>query len=805
MKTLYQSCLILFLFLISISAATAQSAKVKGTIIEKSNGQPLPFASVLLIHLPDSLKNGVQMSNEKGQFTFTTVREGKYILKVIAVGYTTSQSQPFLLAHTDLNLPALSLSTDVRTLNEVNIQHKLPVVNYQADRTVLNVEQMNTAGDNTLEVLQKAPGIRLDKDDNLIFKGKSGVNVMIDGKMSYMSGTELNTYLKSLPASVLSKIELISNPPASFDAAGSAGIINIILKRNKMQGSNGSVTAGIGQGKYEKANGSILLNNNTGKISTYVRLSAGRYNSYNRLTMNRQIGDEQFNQVNYWHPQGMAYNYAAGADYFMTERHTLGIQFKGFTEPEKTMVNSNSVNYNAAGQQAGRVEMTNPQRNQSGNSAFNLNYRFKIDTAGRELNFDANYVNYNNNKNETFVNTYFTADNNLAGPAIDLRNNGNGSVSIYALKIDYKHPFSKSLLMEAGWKSSWVDSKSDLKFDSLKTQGWIQDPRRTNLFLYKENINALYTSFSKSFDKVELKAGLRAEQTIGNGSSSGTVSDISRKYLQLFPSAFLTWKVTADHLLNSSYTRRINRPSYGSLNPFTFYTDPYTAIQGNPMLLPSFSNSYELNYSYKNFRVLNISYAKTNQDVTTVIYQNDVSKQSISKYENLGQTTSLYFATGSPFDVTKWWNTNNDLSIAFDRTRSAVQGGNYNFSRWSWSISSDNNFTLPKDYVLNIYSSYNSPSVSGLFKTLAAYTLNVGVKKTLMNKNATLSFKVNDVFATSRFRGILQYNNVNTYWQNEWESRRVSLSFSYKFGNMKLKTARNRKTGTSEEEGRVGQ
>jgi outer membrane receptor protein involved in Fe transport len=796
----------IFLFSGTLAANSLQAqTPIKGSIKEAGSNKALDYASVLLLQLPDSLRLATTITDESGQFIFNRVGNGSYVLKIMAVGYQTTKGRPFQVSGQSLLLDPILVNTNIKQLSEVQIKSRIPVVDYKADRTVIDVERMNTAGDNALEVLSKAPGLKLDKDDNLIFKGKSGVNVMIDGRMSYMSGAELTTYLKSLPASVLGKIELISNPPASFDAAGGAGIINIQLKRNKLQGTNGNLNLGAGYGKYAKANGGINLNHSSGMLSSYMRMNVSNYNSYNRLTLNRRIGDEQYNQLNYWHPQGQAYNYSVGADYYLNERHTLSFMYKGFLDPEKNKTTSRSVNYNAAGQKAGAVDMLNPQRNNSSNNAANLNYRFKIDTIGRELNMDANYVHYDNSKKENFTNSYLDAEGLLTGLPVDLRNSGAGNIDIYAFKADYVHPFSKRMKLEAGLKSSFVKAQNDVQFDSLKTQGWITDIGRTNLFRYKENINAAYTSLSQSFKDLDIKAGLRIEQTLGKGNSSGTATKIDRSYVKLFPSIFATWRANANSQLNASYSRRINRPSYSSLNPFSFYSDPYTTIKGNEMLQASFSNSYELNFTYKNFRILNLSYATVKGVEANVIYQDDKTKTSVTVPENLGQATGIYLATGSPFDVTKWWNTDNDLSAGYNKTVSLVQGNDYRKGSWTWAISSDNNITLPRKYTVNLYAAYSAPSVSGLYQVHANYQINMGLKKVFAADKAVISFKVSDIFDSSRFRSTLRYNNVDTYWRNEWESRRFSVNLSYKFGNMKLKTVRSRRSGTAEEEGRVGQ
>lgn len=794
----------LFILLISgIQTALAQTTKVSGTITDKNN-KALDYASVALIRLPDSTSVALQATNQQGLYEFGSVKAGRYLIKALMMGYDKNQSAPFEVKATAIKIPVIALADRSQNLKEVNIVSKMPVIDQKADRVIVNVEQMNTAGDNALEVISRSPGVKLDKDDNIVLKGKSGINVMIDGKMSYMSGQELTTYLKSLPASVLSKIELISNPPASFDAAGTAGIINIKLKRNKMQGFNGNMNLGGGYGRYEKVYGGTNLNYNIGKVSTYARINAGHYNSYNRLTLNRTIGDEQYNQLNFWHPITNSLNYSTGADYFMNDKHTIGVMVKGFTAPEETKVNSNSINYNAAGKKMGATSMFNPQSNTEKNHAFNLNYRYKTDSLGGELGFDADYVRYDNSKNETFTNTYLDVNDNAIGDPIDLRNMGMGNVSIYSVKADYTLNFNKTLKMETGWKSSWVKSQSDVRFDSLKTAGWMNDSRRTNQFLYHENINAAYLSLDQSFKNIQIKAGLRAEQTLGNGSSSGTNTLIDRKYWKLFPTVFVSLKIDSNNLLTAAYRKSINRPSYSSLNPFTFYSDPYTALQGNPLLQPSYANSFELNYSIKSFRVLTLSYSVNNGSMWEVVYQNDVTKESISRPENLNRTTNFYMATGSPIDITKWWNNNTEVSAGFNRTQSAVQGNGFNAFSWNWSVMMDNTFTLPKNYSLTTYAYYDSPSVSGLFHSLGSYQLNIGAKKIFWKKNATLALKVNDIFNTSAFRANLEYNNIKTYWKNEWESRRVNLSFTYKFGNMKIKTARNRSTGTSEEENRVG-
>ena len=776
---------------------------VKGTV-QDTHHNPLAYGTVSLLSLPDSGLVDAQMTDEAGAYVFAKVAAGRYLVKVSRIDFNPVASAPLEVGTQPVQVPLLQATEKATALKEVVVQGQRPLLEQQADRLILNVEKLNTTGENSLEILKNAPGVRLDKDDNIVFRGSASVNVLINGKMTYMTGTELSTYLKSLPASSVSKVELMANPPASYDAAGTAGIINIVLKRDLAKGMNGTATLTTGYGTYGKVSGGVNLNYNLGKLSLYTRLNAGHYNSYNRLTMERTIRDSLYRSVNYWQPTTKSVNVVAGADYFINKRHTVGIMVKGYTSPEDALTTSQSVNYDVPGNAIGNVQMQNPREVASNNYSLNLNYKFDMDSTGRSLSFDADYVRYQNGQDDFFENQYIGAAVANGKELENFRSFSDAAAQIYALKVDYVHPLGASWKAETGWKSSWVRNDSDIRYETRQENSWQNDARRTNHFLYDENINAGYVSLSKQVNKhLSLKAGLRTEQTISTGNSLTTVKVVDRNYWEFFPSAFVSYTPQDDHQFSTSYSRRISRPSYRSLNPFTFYSDPYTAIQGNPFLQPSFSNSLMFSYTFKNFQLLSISYLQQNDFVMPVVTQNDDTKESISTDQNLSRARSLSFSSGGTLPVRKWWSANVQVQGSLNKVSTPVQGEQYNQEQFSWDLSTDHNFTLPKDFSVQYSAYYSSPSVSGLFRTEANYQMSLGGKKTFMDGRATLSLKLNDIFDTSRFRAKLNYGNVHMYWQNEWESRRLNLSFSYKFGNSKIKTARNRRTGTSEEENRV--
>jgi hypothetical protein len=793
------SLLLIMLVYIAISSSYGQ---IKGKIT-LNNKEPLPGATVKLIHLPDSIISGGQVTDNAGGFLFKNAGSGSYLISAGKAGFENAHSTAFPVSSgSTLTLPDIQLTETAQQLKEVIIMANIPQLEQKSDRLVVNLSNMNTTGDNALDVLKKAPGITLDKDDNILFRGNTGVNVMIDGKNTFMSGFELSSYLKTLPAGSIGKIELMANPPGNYDAEGTSGIINLIMKRNRALGYNGNAALTAGYGKYGKLSEGVNLNYNSGKLRLYSRFSEGYSNSYNKLTLRRQIENDLYNQTNYWHPVSNTTNYTLGADYFAGKKSTIGIMFKGYNSSQHADVTSESASYNSSGQQTSRVNGLNEQKTPNNTYNVNINYSLAIDSLGQKLSFDADYVHNNATDKESYVNRYSDIHNQQIGNPIYLRSMNMVGYNIYAVKGDYEYPFARTWRAEAGFKSSWVKTDNNAEFDSLKISGYVTDPLRSNHFLYAENINAAYITLGSSFGKTwDLKASMRMEQTAGHSVSDGQV--IKRNYLNIFPSAFITYKFDADNQLNGSYSLRISRPNYGSLNPFVKYTDPYTAIAGNPYLSPSVSESLLIGYIHKSFQVISISYLKVDDAVSRVIYQDDQTKQSTSRLENLGTTRNLTATSAGGFNVVKWWNISYEVGASYNKVNTLVQGSSYNSEEFSWTGSTNQNFSLRDNFKLYLSAEYYSPGVNGLDHMLSSSAIDAGANKTFWNKKVTISFKARDIFGGRHYSSIIRYKNVNTSWLNEYESRKFSIGFTYLFGNSKLKTAGERKSGTASEEERL--
>ncbi|QIX60942.1 TonB-dependent receptor [Hymenobacter sp. BT18] len=793
-------CLLLFLTLLLAQQAAAQST-VAGTVLDTA-GQPLPFATTVLLRLPDSTLINSQPTTEQGSYAFSGVKPGSYCVQALLLGYTRRRVA-FLVDKPVVAVPPLRLASAATALGEVAVTGTPPLLEQHADRTVVNVARLNTAGETALELLKKAPGVTLDKDDNVLYRGSGGVTVLLDGKLTYLSGAALSSYLKSLPASAISQIELMPNPPASLDAAGTAGVLNIKLRRSQLAGLSGTSTVGAGYGRYEKTWGGTNLSYNAGKTRLFVRLDGGRYNSFNYLTMRRTIRDSLFHQQNRWRPLTYTGTFAAGADVALTPRQSLGLQLRGSTDQTTALSTSTSVATDLAGTPGSRRQMTNPKQSTLSNQALNVSYRFAFDSTGRELSADADYVRYASANDQRFNNMILTTGSGQWSPAEQLRSAAASETTIRAAKIDYTHPVAGTKWRaETGAKTSWVTSRSAIGFEQLQDGSWQPDALRTNQFRYDEHISAGYFSLNTSYRRLELKAGLRGELTQTSGYSATTTQRVRRRYFQLFPSAFASYQIGAHDQVSASVSRRISRPNYQSLNPFLNYTDFYTAQRGNPFLAPSLSQSLALNYLHKNFQLLSLSYLHETNSVNQVVTQDDNTNVSTSTPQNLAQTTTLTLSSGGHTAITQWWGADNELSGSYSRVSTPVEGRPLRLARYSWALSSTHTFSLPRSYKLTVSGDYNSPAVMGLFYTRANGQLSLALKKQFRAERGTLSLRASDILNTSRFRSTLRYNNVNQTWNNQWESRRLSLVWTCKIGSGKTQTRH--AAASADEEGRVG-
>ena len=717
------------------------------------------------------------------------------------VGYQKAFSAIFELneGQAPLTIPSLLVAENTQTLQEVKVVTKKPFVEQQIDRMVVNVENnIGSAGGTALEVLEKAPGVTIDRqNDRLQFKGRQGVMVMIDGKLQQISMQDLMNILQSMPSDNVEKIELISNPPSKYDAAGNTGLINIVLKKNKNFGMNGNYTLGAGYGKYEKLNGSLGLNYRNAKYNAFGNVSVFHGRFQNTQDIDRTIAYQD--QITYMdqnsprigNPQNLSFR--GGVDFFVSPKTTIGVLATGFLNQFKMNGISKTDFRDKTETLTSRFETNTYNHNQLNNYTANINLKHDFGK-GRELTADADYSMFDGNSGNDLYTTYYSPSNVETSKDI-FRNIMPSDIQIAAAKIDYIHPLKKGKI-ETGAKSSYVSTDNDMHFEKQIDNVWVLDPTRSNQFIYKENINAAYVNYSAPLNKkTQLQVGLRAEHTHSQGNSVTLNNVVERNYVNLFPSVFVSRTLDTNNVINVSFSRRIDRPNYRNLNPFQFFLDPYTFQEGNPNLRPQFTNSFQITHVFKGAFSTTWGYSRVNDVIADQIPKQIASEnKTYVTTENLDHQDSYNLTLSIPVNVKKWWTMQNNISAFYNRYRSFYYGADLDLGQFGATVFVTNNFTLPKGYTAELSGFWNSPTQYNLLQAKAQGQISAGFAKSLWNRKASFRVNINDIFFMNRFAGTVKYQDLNFRVYSRWESRQVRVSFTYRFGNQNIKAARQRST-----------
>ena len=794
-----------------VFAQQAAKGKVAGSVLEEKQ-EAFPFVNVLLLKAKDSTLATGATTDAHGKYLLEQVIPGKYLVLVSMVGYQKAYSEPFLVGNETVELPVFTLTTATQALQEVKVVAQKPFIEQEIDRTVVNVENsIVSAGSTALEVLERSPGVTVDQqNDRLQLRGKEGVIVQIDGKQTFLSQQELMNLLRNTPSDNIEKIELITNPSAKYDAVGNSGIINIKFKRNKNYGTNGNATIGGGMAgtKYGRGNASLALNHREGKVSTFMTASAFRGDGFNTNTIQRTIpyqGDVTiFDQHTKREWKSENYSLRAGLDYFVTKKTTVGMLVSGFYNEWNTPTgetNANMLNGNRELQQRFTTLATSASR--LNNISANANLKHQFDDKGKELTFDVDYVNYGGKSSNQLDTRYFNPSGEPTATPELVRNAMPSLINIGVAKLDYTQPLWKGKF-ETGLKSSYVASDNDMTFE-IKRDEWAIDPSRTNRFKYTENINAAYLNYSGQINaKTKYQLGVRAEHThsIGNSVTLNDVRD--RNYLDFFPSVFISRHLDSSNVLNLSYSRRIDRPNYQSLNPFEFYLDPYTFQRGNPNLRPQYTHSFQLTHAFKSILNTTLAYSRiTDMIASEVPYQIPEENKTYVTTDNLDNQDNLSLTLSAPITVTKWWSLQANLTGVYNHFKTFYQNDLYEIEQLTWNTYANNQFRLPKGWTAELSGWYNSRNVYGLFVSKPQGMINVGLQKTVLEKKGTFRLNVQDIFWMNTFRGSTEFKDINLQVRSTWPSRQVRLSFTYRFGNQNVKGARQRNTGSDDLQQRV--
>jgi iron complex outermembrane receptor protein len=799
--------------LISINlSAQDRSGNVSGQIID-GNAKTIESATISLLRAKDSSVYKFTAADKLGFYSFEAPA-GRFLVSVTAVGHSKGFSETFEISQAgqEVKLKTIEIFPQSKSLANVTITAKKPLIEQKIDRTVVNVEaSVTNVGASALEVLEKSPGITVDKDGNISLKGKEGVLVLVDGRPTQLSGTDLANLLRNIHASTLDQIEIMTNPPARFDAAGNAGVINIKTKKNKMAGYNGTLNLGYSQGRYARYNEGLTFNYKEGKVNLFGNVSHNYHKGQNRLNIQRKIFDTTTGVLeNHFdmHARMMNdrnnFNGRIGLDYSPSKRTTIGFVVNGATSPGN-FVNQNYTLISDAGKLPESQTKASAAYDQTWkNFSTNLNFRRALDTTGKELTADLDYISYLSGNDQLLVNAYYNASGNQIGSADSLVAALPQDIKIYSGRIDYYQPLKKGAKFEAGLKSSIVRTDNNAVYDSLQNGTRVHDFGRSNHFIYEENINAAYVNLSGSLSKkINGQLGLRLENTTASGTQVITGQKVNQDYTQLFPTAFLQYKANDKNNFGINYGRRIRRPNYESLNPFIRFLDRYTYQQGNPNLKPQFSHNIELSHTYRNFITTTVNYTHTTDIIQQVIEQK--GKDGYAKQQNIAELKQYGIAVNANHSVTKWWTSSLYGYLFHNNYKGEINKSPIELGTTTFIVNGSQQFKFAKTWTAEISGMYRTSGVEGVLKTDPMGLLSVGMSKTVFANKGTIRAGLRDVFHSQKMTASSKYKNVDMTFTEIRDSRVFSLGFSYRFSKGKISQTKKRTNGSaSEEQGRAG-
>ncbi|WP_299116676.1 TonB-dependent receptor [uncultured Winogradskyella sp.] len=792
--------LLLFLF----GSITAQNS-ITGKIISEDQ-QPVPSAIISLLNTETNGFAKGELSDDSGNFQFKNIKNGSYMLLITSLGLKDYKSEVFVLSNSDKNFSDVIMLEDSAELGEVTIVAEKPMIEVRADKTIFNVAgTINAIGDSGFELLRKAPGIIIDNSDSIIVEGKTGVLFYIDGRPSVLRGSDLVNFLKTLQAADIESIEIITQPSSRYDAEGNAGIINIILKRDKSLGTNGTVASSLTIGDFARTSNSISFNNRNEKTSIYGTYSNFFGKSTSFINLNRTQNGTNFNARTESVFDSNRNNIRLGFDYYANKKSTFGIIINGnFNNSNSESDSRTPITLGSTNNPSEVLVAGSDSKNRTANLFTNINYRFK-DTLGHALNIDLDYGKYDSERENLQPNRYFSEDETQVLSENIVFFDTPIDISIISGQIDYEQNFLKGTL-SLGVKYSKVNTENS--FDAYdRTNGNNDlDESQSNDFSYDEQISAAYFNYSRKLDKFNLQFGLRMENTISDGQlESNQVNAnnrVKRNYTNWFPSGGITYQMNQKNSLALIYSKRIQRPNYQSLNPFQYRIDELSFRQGNPFLQPQYTDNIKLSHTYNYRLTTSLSYSFIS-DFFAQVTEAVGDDQNFIIQRNVANQKIINLGISYPTKFNDWWR----VYFSVNAYRSIYEATNPDFvstRRNTLSLYAQNTFKLPKAITFEVSGWYSSPSVwGGTYETQSLGSLNLAFQKKFLDNKLTARLGFNDILFTSPWRGTTRFGDLFIDGNGGSDSRQVRFSATYNFGRNEIKKARKRKTGIEAEKNRI--
>lgn len=794
MRCLFYFCTFFFYSCMGLT----QTSRLIGNVVDSLTKQPLPYATVLL-----KANNNQQstLTDINGKYIFKKVPFGVCQIEVSYVGYKEI-SIIININNQEVETPTIYLSLANIQLNEVKVKATKPLFVEEQGKTLVNVAEsvLSNAG-SIIDVLKYAPSLIIN-DNSVIIRGKEAI-ILIDGRQTNVSGESLEGILNSLPSNSIEKIELISNPGAKYDATGKA-VINIRTLKMKNLGTTGTWTAGVGTGRLPRYNGGLLLNYKGQKLSFTGNYTYQFIQQYFNLEATRTLKNAlatSFLDTDFDNRKRTIQFFKLGLDYSITSQTTVGVLFQ--------------ADQNTRGRNAnGATEISNQARLDSvitlqtkGNARYqnlnaNLFFKHNFKQKGRELAIDADYGYYHTDFQESINNQFFNATRLLAyRPALEVTIPWTQPIQIQSLRGTYLHPTKKGNI-ESGFQLRHTKVNTDFKYQQQTDSRWTTDPQKSFVYDYTETVNAAYVNYSAKEKKWNYQLGLRLEDSHAQGQTQNSTQANQQAYLQLFPSASLQYTPSDTNQFSVSYSRKITRPSYTTLNDQIVYINPFRVTVGNPLLRPTLTTNIEISYLYNKVWSFVLSYTGAIDDQTSVYFL----KNNIGVLQVINKPKEELFSIDISYrkSINNRWRTVTGLNLFQMRNQLGGIEGIENRTGDGFYAYTNNFFSFNNGWRADFTASYISPQTLGIYIISPFIQANVSIQKSVLQKNGEFRLSLSDVFNTLYVGQKYETSMQTGFNHRKAETQFFQLSFNYKFGNNNVKV-KDRRTGIDRENTRINQ
>ena len=798
---------VLFGYAFSYGQSQPVLTKILSGRVTDDKRKPVEFATVVVARTVDSVLVKGAITDTTGAFEINDLKAGVYTLKISSMGYKNLQIPDIVIDTVSVSLGVITLRADTQTLSEVVVKGERPVVERSLGKLTLNVSNsfFKTAT-NALDVLKRAPGLRIDQSGAISLSGGITPVVYVDGKQQPMTADELN----NLSPDDIEQIEIIPNASAQYDGETRA-VINIKLKRNKTLGWKGNIYGGYTINRlYSGYVAGASATFKTKRMSWYGRVGYSLNNSFLSMKLRRVVragsNTTVFDGDALLHYPRRPLSYQVSTDYAIAKNHSVGLLVKGsfskaneFTTDQTTVTESNQ---SGMPNRIERLATTNTSATNKADVALDVNYAGNMNERGTQLTANLDYAHYQTQQSQALASYFANQENVRTGDALTLFGQFPATIDIRSARIDFTHPVNNKTKFEAGAKISDTQTDNELIYDTLDAGGrYSRDLRRSNRFKYDEQIVAGYGQYSQEVGKFSYNAGLRLEQTIATGNSITLDQVVNRKFLRWLPSAQVLYKFNDEQSLSVSYARKMTRPSFYDLNPFQFYVNKYLYTEGNPFLLPTRRNVSNITYTHKTVNA-SLVYTVDRDFFTQMPVQNTQMNVLYYTRVNLDMFRSLSFDVSASHTLMKWWKIQHNVAVFYAQTKSVYLDGLINNQLVSYYINGQQVFSLPNGFTVNIDYEYLSPTANQIYRTKPYWVTSLGLQKTVLKGLGSIQVNANDLFNSYRENFSGQFQDIDLTTQQKRNMQQATLRFTYNFGKSTYKQ-KAKTSGSAEEEGRA--